>query len=108
MSASTESLLEKMKSVNSRGKRAFAFDTRRRHRLAGSAGKEIEKRLKRLQMSIIRPYSSAIIFEEEKGRKQESEDKEKWKEKWHRSARVEEGMEEMFERIGVEIGMLVQ
>jgi len=103
VSATMEAFLEKLKSVNSRGKKAFVFDTRRRDWLAGSAGKEIEGRLKRLRMSIVKPYSSAIIFEEEKGRKQESESKEEWKERWHRSARLQEGMEEMFEQIGVEI-----
>jgi len=33
--ASMEAFLEQLKSVNSRGKKAFAFDTRRRHWLAG-------------------------------------------------------------------------
>jgi len=108
VSASMEAFLEKLKSLNSRGKKAFAFDTRRRDWLAGSAGEEIEGRLKRLEMSIVKPYSSAIIFEEEKGRKQESESKEEWKERWHRSARLQEGMEEMFEQIGVKIAELIQ
>jgi flavorubredoxin len=108
VSESMKAFLEKLKNVNSRGKKAFAFDTRRRHWLAGSAGKEIEKRLKRLRMSIVKPYSSAIIFEEEEGRKQESESKEEWKERWHRSARLQQGMEEMFEQIGVKIAELIQ
>ncbi len=106
-SAPMKAFLEKLKSVNSRGKKAFAFDTRRRHWLAGSAAKEIEKTLKGLEMSIVKPYSSAIIFDEEKGRKQESESKEEWKERRHRSARLQEGMEEMFEQIGVEIAELI-
>jgi hypothetical protein len=103
-----EAFLEKLESANTSGKKAFAFDTRRRHLLAGSAGKEIEKRLRRLRMSIVKPYASALIFEEEKVTKQESESKEEWKERWHRSARLQEGMEEMFEQIGVEIAESIQ
>jgi flavodoxin len=107
VSESMKAFLEKLGSVDSGGKKAFAFDTRRRHWLAGSAGEEIESSLKRLGMSIVKPYSSAIIFEEEKGRKQESESKEEWRERWHRSAKLQGGMEEMFEQIGVEIAELI-
>jgi flavorubredoxin len=108
VSESMEAFLEKMKGVNLGGKKAFAFDTRRRHWLAGSAAKFIENTLHELDLTIVKPYSSAIIFEEEKGKKQESESKEEWKERWHRSAKLQEGMEEMFEQIGVEIAELIQ
>ena len=100
--------LEKLNSVNLRGKKAFAFNTRRRHWLAGSAAKFIEKKLREQGLRIVKQYSSAIIFEEEKEKKQESESKEEWKERWHRSARLQEGVEEMFEQIGVEIAKSIQ
>ncbi len=108
VSESMKVFLEKLNSVNLRGKEAFAFDTRRRHWLAGSAAKVIEKKLHELGLRIAKQYSSAIVFEEEKGKKQESESKEEWKERWHRSARLQECMEEMFEQIGVEIAKSIQ
>ena len=100
--------LEKLKSVDLKGKKAFAFDTRRRHWFAGSAAKFIEKELRGMGLRIVKRHSSAIIFEEEKGERQESETKEEWKERWHRSARLEEGMEEMFEKIGADIAKSIQ
>ncbi|MFQ6087451.1 MAG: flavodoxin family protein [Candidatus Methanofastidiosia archaeon] len=90
VSESMKAFLGKLKSVNLRGKKAFAFDTRYKHWLAGSAGKGIEKRLKRLRMSIIKPHSSAIV---------------RYKK---REGPLEEGMEEMFEQIGVEIEELIR
>ena len=108
VSASMEAFLEKLKSVNSGGKKAFAFDTRRTHWLAGSAGKRIERRLKRLRMDIAKPYSSAIILEEGEGRRLESESRDEWKERWHRSVRLQEDMEEMFEKIGADIAGFIQ
>jgi len=53
--------LKKLESVNLQGKKAFAFDTRLKSRFAGSAAKGIEKQLKKLQMTIIKPYASAIV-----------------------------------------------
>ena len=41
-----KAFLEKLKSVNIKGKKAFAFDTKYKSRWAGSAGKGIEKMLK--------------------------------------------------------------
>jgi len=82
-----EKFLGTLESVDIRGKRAFAFDTKRERRFAGSAAKNIEKRLKSLGLSIIRPYSSAIV----KGRERP----------------LEEGMEEMFKQIAVEITRVV-
>ncbi|MCL5985456.1 MAG: hypothetical protein M1371_02705 [Actinobacteria bacterium] len=87
---------------------AIAFDTRRRRWLAGSAAKFIEKKLYQLGLRIVKQYSSAIIFEEEKGKKQESESKEEWKVRWHRSVRLQEGTEEMFEQIGIGIAKSIQ
>jgi len=75
--------LKKLENVNLRGKKAFAFDTRLKSRLAGSAAKGIENKLKKLQMTIIKPHASAIV----KGVK----------------GPLEEGAEEKFTQIGSEI-----
>jgi len=75
--------LEKLENVNLRNKKAFAFDTRLKSRFAGSAAKGIEKQLKKLQMTIIKPYASAIV----KGNE----------------GPLEEGAEEKFTQIGSEI-----
>ena len=78
-----KAFLEKLKSVDIKGKKAFAFDTKYKAWWAGSAGKGIEKALKRLGMSIVKPHSSAIVTGNE--------------------GPLKDGMEEMFEQIGSEI-----
>ncbi len=78
-----KAFLEKMKSVDVKGKKAYAFDTKLKSRFAGSAGKGIEKTLKGLGMSIVKPHSSAIVTGNE--------------------GPLEEGMVEMFEQIGGEM-----
>jgi len=78
-----KAFLEKLKSVDLRGKKAFAFDTKLKAWWAGSAGKGIEKTLKRLGMSIVKPHSSAIVTGSE--------------------GPLKEGMEEMFEQFGGEM-----
>jgi flavodoxin len=80
--------LDKLESAEISGKKAFAFDTKFPPRYAGSAGKGVEKRLKKLQMSIVRPYASAII----KGIK----------------GPLEEGAEETFKEIAGEIAKSIQ
>jgi flavorubredoxin len=83
-----KAFLEKLKSVNIKGKKAFAFDTKlKAWWLPGSAGKGIEKVLKGLGMSIIKPHTSAIVNGVE--------------------GPLEESMEEIFEKIGVEIAELI-
>jgi len=83
-----KAFLEKLRSVDVKGKKAFAFDTKLKSRWAGSAGKRIEKTLKGLGMSVVKPHSSAIVKVAE--------------------GPLEEGMEEMFEQIGGEIAGLIQ
>jgi flavodoxin len=84
-----KAFLEKLRSVDLEGKKAFAFDTKiKASWLAGSAGKGIEKTLERLGMSIVKPHSSAIV-KATKGP-------------------LKEGMEEMFEQIGGEIAESIQ
>jgi len=75
--------LKKLANVNLQNKKAFAFDTKLSEGRSGSAAKGIEKQLKQLQMTIIRPYASAIV----KGVK----------------GPLEEGAEEKFTQIGSEI-----
>ena len=53
--------LEELRSVDVKGKKAFAFDTRVESWWAGSAGKRIQKRLGRLRMSIVKPHFSTIV-----------------------------------------------
>jgi len=75
--------LKKLENLNLRDKRAFAFDTKLKSRFAGSAAKGIEKRLKKLNMTIIKPYASATVKGVE--------------------GPLEEGAEEKFTQIGSEI-----
>jgi len=82
-----KAFFEKVRSVDIKGKKTFAFDTKYKSRLAGSAGKGIEKTLKGLGMSIVKPRSSAIVKGSE--------------------GPLEEGMEETFEQIGSEIAELI-
>ena len=80
--------LKKLESVNINGKRAFAFDTKLKSRLAGSAGKRIEKKLKKLGMSIVKSYVSAIVT----GGK----------------GPLEDGAEETFKQIGADLAKSLQ
>jgi flavodoxin len=75
--------LEKLKRVDIKGKKAFAFDTKYKSWWAGSAAKGIEKTLKKLGMSIVKPHSSAIVTGSE--------------------GPLKDGMEELFEQIGGEL-----
>ncbi len=83
-----KAFLEKLRSVDIKGKKAFAFDTKVEAWWAGSAGKGIEKRLKKMRLSLVKPHSSAIVT--------------------GREGPLEEGSEEKFELIGVEIAELIQ
>ena len=83
-----KAFLKKLKEVDLRGKKTFAFDTKVEKWWAGSAGKGIEKGLKSLRMSIVKSHSSAIV----KGRE----------------GPLEEGAEERFKQIGAEIAKSIQ
>lgn len=68
--------LKKLKNVEEvKGKKAFAFDTRMKIRIAGSAAKKIEKELKKLRMNIVRSSSSAIVLGSEGPLEEGTEDK---------------------------------
>ena len=110
--------LEKLEQTNPRGKYGFAFDTRVDSFWAGSAAKVIERKLKTLGLQIVRPHSSAIVRRAEEGEKskeveriesREEKRARKAREKEERRARatLEEGMEQLFEKIGNEIGEIL-
>jgi flavorubredoxin len=69
------------------GKKAFAFDTKMKSRLAGRAGNKIEKKLKNLGLTIVKPSESAIV----KGRE----------------GPLEEGTEKKFRQLGSELAKTV-
>ena len=69
------------------GKKAFAFDTKMKSRLAGTAGGKIEKKLKQLGIEIVKPAKSAVV----KGRE----------------GPLEEGAEETFKQIGAELANII-
>jgi len=69
------------------GKKAFAFDTKMKSRLAGTAGGKIEKKLKQLGIDIVKPAKSAVV----KGRE----------------GPLEEGAEEAFKQIGAELAGMI-
>ena len=77
----------KMESEALAGKRGFAFDTKANPGIFGSAAKFIEKRLKSQGLQIVAPRESAIVFTAGSTK----------------SARLKEGEEERFEKIGLRI-----
>jgi flavodoxin len=85
----TIGFLERLKSVQGlNGKKAFAFDTKMsKSRLAGNAGGKIERKLKSLDLTIVKPHVSAVV----KGRE----------------GPLEEGTEETFKQLGVELAKMM-
>ena len=76
--------LKNLEQVDLKGKKAFAIDTKLKGgRFSGSAGKGIEKKLKQLNMKIVKSYASGIV----KGNK----------------GPLQEGMEETFKQVGVDL-----
>jgi len=83
-----QDFLERLKSVEGlTGKKAFAFDTKMKSRLAGSAGGKIERKLKDLGLTIARHSESAIV----KGR----------------DGPLEESAEDTFKQIGAELAKML-
>lgn len=81
-------LVEHLTSVEGlKGKKAFAFDTKMRSWLAGSAGGKVERKLKDLGLRILRHSESAVV----KGRE----------------GPLEENAETTFTRIGVELAKML-
>jgi flavorubredoxin len=76
--------LERLKNAEGlAGKKGFAFDTKIKGWWTGSAAKGIEKRLRGLGLTIVKPYVSAIV----KGKE----------------GPLEEGAEETFRQLGTEL-----
>ena len=90
--------LDRLKTVNLKGKYGFAFDTKLGSFMSGSAAKVIEKKLRDMGLEIIKPHISAIVI----GRK-EKKDQAKVGD-----AVLKEGMEELFKKVGNELGQLLQ
>jgi flavorubredoxin len=81
--------LERLKGVSGlSGKKAFAFDTKMKSRLAGSAAGKIERKLKDLGLTIAKPSESAVV----KGR----------------DGPLEESAEGTFKQIGAELAKKLQ
>jgi flavorubredoxin len=111
--------LDKLEQANLSGKHGFAFDTRVESFWAGSAAKFIENKMKALELQIVKPRSSAMVrrAEEEGEESKEAETGEtneqrrarRAREKEERRAKValEEGMEQLFEKIGIDIGEIL-
>lgn len=53
--------LERLKGADLKGRKAFAFDTKMGSRLAGSAGKGMEKKLQGLGLTVVKPHVSAVV-----------------------------------------------
>jgi flavorubredoxin len=79
----TQEFLERLKTEGLSGKKAFAFDTKMKSRLAGDAGAKIERKLKDAGLTIAKHSESAIV----KGRE----------------GPLEENAEETFKQIGAEL-----
>ncbi len=79
----TQEFLERLKTEALPGKKAFAFDTKMKSRLAGDAGGKIERKLKDAGLIIAKHSESAIV----KGRE----------------GPLEENAEETFKQIGAEL-----
>jgi flavorubredoxin len=83
--------LLRLKGIQLSGKYGFAFDTKLDWRFSGSAAKFIEKELSKLNLRIIAPRESAVVFSlKERGA--------------ITGARLKEGEEKRFEQIGLRIG----
>ncbi|UCH05651.1 MAG: flavodoxin-like domain-containing protein [Candidatus Thorarchaeota archaeon] len=95
MSKPMQEFLEKLESIDLRGLRGFAFDTRNESRmnkksllgLENSAARRIEGKMKRMKVRIIRPRRSAIVE--------------------GREGPLDEDVQSVFAKIGNEIGKAI-
>jgi len=80
--------LAQLKSVEGlSGKKAFAFDTKMKSRLSGSAGGKIERKLKDIGLTIVRQSESAVVE--------------------GREGPLEESAEGRFKQIGMELAKML-
>jgi len=88
ISKPAKDFLERLKGLEGlSGKKAFAFDTKFKSRLAGSAGGKVEKKLKSLGFAIEKSARSAIVLGNE--------------------GPLEEGAEGTFKQIGEELASMI-
>jgi flavorubredoxin len=91
--------LRRLEVANLKGKYGFAFDTKLDSPLSGSAAKFIEKKLKELGLEIIKPRISAIVFVKKESKEHGAKSREE--------TVLKDGMQELFEKVGTEIGVLL-
>jgi len=90
-SKAIKEFLVKLKGIELSGKYAFAFDTKLDSRFSGSAAKFIEKELSNLNIRIVAPHDSGVVFSlKERGA--------------ITGARLKEGDEKRFEQVGLQVG----
>jgi flavorubredoxin len=88
MTKPVKDFLERLKSAEGlTGKKAFAFDTKMKTRLSGSAGDKIERKLKDMGLIIAKHNESAIVKS--------------------REGPLEESAEGTFKQIGVELAKML-
>lgn len=88
--------LERLKTVDLKGKAGFAFDTKLESRFSGSAAKFIEKKMADLGLDIIKARASAIVIShKEKGAK-------------GGNVVLKEGMDSLFRDAGRDLGRFLQ
>ncbi len=56
-----KAFMKQLEGADIKNKQAFAFDTKFKSRLAGSAGKKIEQQMRQNGMEVIMPHVSAIV-----------------------------------------------
>lgn len=81
--------LGKLESADLSGRYGFAFDTKLERPLSGSAGKHIEKEMKKLGLESIAPRESAAVFGTSSSMS---------------SMTLKEGEDKKFEQIGLQVG----
>lgn len=94
-SKSIKKFLEKLKGIDTVDKYGFAFDTKLDSHFSGSAAKFIEKELSNQGFEIMAPHQSAIVLSVKEGGT-------------ITSARLKEGEEERFRKIGTQLGRALE
>jgi len=86
LSETMKTFTKQLRETDVKNKLVFAFDTKYESRLAGSAGKGIEQRMKKNRMKVVMPHVSAIVL--------------------GREGPLKEGTEEQFKQIGTELARI--
>jgi flavodoxin len=86
LSETMKTFTRQIKESDVKNKKVFAFDTKFKSRLAGSAGKGVEQRMKKNGMKVVKSHVSAIVLGKE--------------------GPLKEGTEEQFKQIGTELARI--